>query len=132
MTEQGKEFDARRNAGLSADLQSAASKASPSHTPGPWTCRESAMSYMGDLWFVEGPRPEEADMHGEARAPRVAEVRIGANARLIAAAPDLFAAVKEAEEFLDSHGTPEQTELLTMLRAAIAKAEGKETDDATQ
>jgi hypothetical protein len=95
------------------------------HAPGPWNCWESALSRARDLWFVDGPRPEEADLHGEARAPRVAEVWTEANARLIAAAPELLAALKAiyaytlpASHFFE--GTPE----FAAARAAIAKAEG--------
>lgn len=53
------------------------------------------------------------------------------DARLIAAAPDLLAACRGAEEWLDHHGgdpdtDPGLAELLKMLRAAIAAAMGLE------
>jgi len=90
------------------------------HTPGPWT-------YPGGTGnFVGGPdRLRIADLGGLERSPEERQ----ANARLIAAAPDLLAACIQAESVLRvfrecsvlKAGAPD-TE--AKLRAAILKAEG--------
>jgi hypothetical protein len=91
------------------------------HTPGPWWIENEKDS--------EGPR-EISDCYG-----RTAEVygegsEGDANARLIAAAPELLAALKEAAQELSLvckwFDHPEQTTTETLRRAtsAIAKAEG--------
>lgn len=65
-------------------------------TPGPWTIRKAS---RGPSWYVEG-------QHTRARSPwLVADVdgmgdENEANARLIAAAPDLLAALEACEEVL--------------------------------
>ena len=70
-------------------------------------------------------------------APEPFKLRIRPDARLIAAAPDLLAACKAAQPVLESLAlngwTPESeplpnsvaTEIRNIIRAAIAKAEGK-------
>lgn len=48
-----------------------------------------------------------------------------ANARLIASAPDLLAALKECEGYFDNRETSEEAwDLMMKCRAAISKAEG--------
>lgn len=78
------------------------------HTPGPWLLREGSGNY---LWEVVVERRA-------GRSPRVICRPSGdhreANARLIAAAPDLLAAIKNSD---DAHWTP-------AMRAAMAKATG--------
>lgn len=86
----------------------------PQHTPGPWEVVEYEAE-EGDFW-------KEIE-------PDVACVRKGreaiANARLIAAAPDLLAALKAlAKEVFGCYGNAHQAQM-DMARAAIAKAEGK-------
>ena len=58
------------------------------------------------------------------------ETRVREDATLIAAAPDLHDACVEAEDWLDNHGgdpddDPGLAIVLSILRAAIAKAEGR-------
>ncbi len=88
-----------------------------SHTPGPWSVQfviDGAFQIMGTEQGDEcviAARNEFPDRHAE----------FAANARLIAAAPDLLAACKAASNAmfrvdLDTHDK---------LRAAIAKAEGR-------
>ena len=48
-----------------------------------------------------------------------------ANARLIAAAPDLLAMLVEAHDIIDAIGQPETAEVAGRMRATIAKAEGE-------
>lgn len=108
------------------------------HTPGPWTARKSRGlnayevrgadgSYIGDIWGVDEPVPN--GIKRDHQKP---------NARLIAAAPDLYEALKsvrgvvaasaEASHLLDGFGPRTVTagdRLLQAVDAAIAKAEGK-------
>ena len=98
------------------------------HTPGPWhTSREM----LFDVW-AENPRPD---------APRaiykiVTQVRgpdeeVGeANARLIAAAPELLGALRDLVQLIDHQHAirpdarflPDATGFMPRARAAIAKA----------
>jgi len=86
------------------------------HTPGPWHLRERPNSGGGH--FVE---PGIATVHGSGRIP-------DANARLIAAAPDLLAALEMAVRYLPSvqvDGIVQDTAALKTAKDAIAKAKGK-------
>ena len=88
------------------------------HTPGPWT-------YPGGTGnFVGGPdRLRIADLGGLERSPEERQ----ANARLIAAAPDLLAAcnsVLDSVPFASYRGDGELEECEARLKAAILKAEG--------
>ncbi len=87
------------------------------HTPGPWTatrwrvCAEEPFRYITDTANNKASRTEENE----------------ANARLIAAAPELLAALKGmVEHLLDdrSDGRDEENALSSAM-GAIAKAEGK-------
>lgn len=94
------------------------------HTPGPW---EVSTIEGEDVLMVGG---------GEDGSAIVADVRTGwnglgmdeANARLIASAPEMLAALKELLDQLEGIGIPEWSGAeglcLTQARAAIAKAEG--------
>ena len=84
------------------------------HTPGPW--EESVLS-DGTEWTVIGPNE---DMLADLSQCDNAE----ANARLIAAAPDMFAALRQwavAERMGDAHITQSAR---ASRDAAIAKAQG--------
>ncbi len=98
-------------------------------TPGPWFASEHTDA---DCWIVatapilrgyRRPPPgalELAVMADDGLAPGVPE----ANARLIAAAPDLLAALREAERELHnpSYGGSIGLDVAEMVRAALAKA----------
>lgn len=92
------------------------------HTPGPWTAfdndddgirvigvtsRKSDVAHCrrGNEYPLDSRRRHEEDF---------------ANARLMAAAPDLLAALKAVVAFTGAHGGP-----YVKARAAIVKAEGK-------
>ena len=94
------------------------------HTPGPWLI-EAQNSHTGAIatvhnttdvwveiwsenWIVTGMGPEEQS----------------ANARLIAAAPDLLEALKEIIAAADGDGWNQLDASFATARAAIAKAEG--------
>lgn len=105
-----------------------------SHTPGPWTVQGQAV-------LSDRPYPEWK---------QIAEVRIGnadnwsdpegeSNARLIAAAPELLAALRAARDDLSDllevadltdEGVADTTAVLNQVIAAIATAEGRSTDNA--
>lgn len=88
-----------------------------SHTPGPWKNERN-----GNYWSVLGP---DRNLHGDGitSSPVAAIVQTSpeaaANARLIAAAPDLLNALKRMSfEFDDSKSTA-----CKIARKAIEKAE---------
>lgn len=86
-------------------------------TPGPWIYREAKDAKTPISADVQGP-------HGSFIADCGSHETADANARLIAAAPELLDAAKEVLRQLDS---PESVALgdCDRLEAAIAKAEGR-------
>lgn len=96
------------------------------HTPGPWAydadSKEvfaSAEQYgCGWIALVEGNDSDDQPLAAEMQA---------ANARLIAAAPELLAALKELVDYDDGSNEPGEFgyEILQRCKAAIAKAEGR-------
>lgn len=85
------------------------------HTPGPWT----ATGHDGGMCVVV-----ESKWGSVAKAlPVGCEVQEAANARLIAAAPELLEALEEIAEQLELEG-PSCSDILAAARAAIAKARG--------
>ena len=96
---------------------------SAAHTPGPW---EFVQAGSGNFptWNVRlGNRDR-----GFIRLPATADMDVmDADARLIAAAPDLLEALKQIEPILTRMYGPQAAELppMQVVRAAIAKAEGR-------
>ena len=97
------------------------------HTPGPWQIkhRVNIIGSTGRSVASAGGYTTNTD-NGE----HILENE--ANARLIAAAPDLLEACKEAEDWLEEHGGDQNCDpglrgLLRQVRSAIDKATGKET-----
>ena len=95
------------------------------HTPGPWRASEG---WPSDLWNVDMPGRKWSLLvarHDEDFDMPVEEVQ--ANARLIAAAPELLAVLRELVLYdegccvLGCYGY----EVLLRCKAAIAKAEGR-------
>lgn len=108
----------------------------PKHTPGPWTCKRRVVERIVRIYGPEEIRYEDGQpTHWE---PVLAgldalDVKITeqeANARLMAAAPELLEACQEASEFLHDDPNDESNfelrNLCTRLRAAIKKAESDE------
>lgn len=105
---------------------------SAQHTPGPWTIAHSTIS-----WWIKAPSDQSGQLAGGAlpadtwhmtREQR-RESTAMANARLIAAAPEMLAAL-EAIEAAPAWGAPDRwettpTEVRVLARAAIAKARGE-------
>lgn len=79
------------------------------HTPGPWVAEGTEVYAGADCEFHA-----VADCSCNHTCRHADETR--ANARLIAAAPDLYAAIKNSD---DQYWTP-------AMRAALAKAEGEQ------
>lgn len=101
-----------------------------SHTPGPWTIDFDE----GNGFEIYAATPATLCICKRGQHPRIPDV-MAANARLIAAAPELFHAALVAHGMLsrqlDSEGMgpdswgDDEHEALAVLSAAIAKAEGK-------
>jgi hypothetical protein len=92
------------------------------HTPGPWAISELQPSY------VVGPQPDFNVVAAVAEFDKYGRVDLAfkngaANARLIAAAPDLLTALKRLMEYSSVRNAVD-TEHQEMADAAIAKAEG--------
>lgn len=100
------------------------------HTPGPWELRESAAAGRK---VVASPRLGLIAILAEHDVGEAEWIQDEANARLIAAAPDLLAACKAllpmAEDDLFQYGgglhAGDSDPTILAARAAIAKAEGK-------
>ena len=102
------------------------------HTPGPWRI----VGEMGDSPFISGTMPDGVPDH-ICQIIETPDAEDYANARLIAAAPDLLAALIEARSLLETAGryfpksikNGDRYSLLNVLansvNPAIAKAEGK-------
>ena len=98
------------------------------HTPGPWPVGDAGATVFGPP--NGNPSPATIARVSFAMIPSDEMV---ANARLIAAAPDLLAALGDAWRSLDRladepdnmHAWQEATRVAMACRAAIAKAEGR-------
>ena len=109
------------------------------HTPGPWSAERDPCHYdtlstvVGGKHFSYNPADESFVL------PRELIVQVGgqashmvqeANTRLISAAPDMLAALKECSEWLKFYGpvgsTPDSAKFMAQtVDAAIANAEGR-------
>lgn len=99
------------------------------HTPGPWEIGGSLISFDGKPVGFVLHNPESTKGLGklwprdcDRFAPRLPEA--DANARLIAAAPDLLDALRYIVEWNPDNWSAERAR--DLARAAIAKAEGVE------
>ena len=94
------------------------------HTPGPWKAVEAPYNPKGWLWVQNGPGALLADVHQNKNIPLDAR---NANARLMAAAPELLEACKAvlAAHPLP-HGMNERHGVMAMVEAAIAQATGND------
>ena len=91
------------------------------HTPGPWKAVEAAYNPPGWLWVQNGPGALLADVHQNVNIPLDAR---NANARLMAAAPELLEALQEIITAADGEGWNQLDAGFTKARAAVAKALG--------
>ena len=99
------------------------------HTPGPWGLAQYAKGAALPIPFIE--HKTIAVFSDGARQGDVAYMQHGlwgddqalANARLIAAAPELLEALQAVQAFV--HGQADAVEPFGLVRAAIAKATGE-------
>ena len=85
------------------------------HTPGPWRVRLSTPEEGYYCWWI---------YDADDREVTTVDGRDEANARLIASAPDLLAALKAFPGFTDDATIGDKW--IETMRAAIAKAEGQQ------
>ena len=93
------------------------------HTLGPWEVSEG---YPSDIWHVDMPSRGYSVVVSRAEEDwDMAVEEVQANARLIAAAPDLLDAL---ENMIDAceHWEDQDDPVLVAARGAIAKAQGGE------
>ena len=89
------------------------------HTPGPWFADSSFVgSHSIDRFFIKCNSKDLPNGVAEAEA----------NARLIAAAPDLLSALREIVDHFQRTGDPTLGDMAPRARAAIARAT-EPTDD---
>lgn len=91
--------------------------AEPKHTPGPWWASARAPKHLGSVILISSSAPGVAT--------GVAHAWTEADARLIAAAPELLAALKALDPYLD-HIPGGIGGEIDDARAAIAQAEGRD------
>lgn len=111
------------------------------HTPGPWSAYEQSFPHeilictLGPCSSYDSPVKEQiawtAKNSWDTRSEKFAEQkqRDRANARLIAASPELLVELRKAESFISGFEDDELQEgiavLLAGIRTAIAKAEDR-------
>ena len=93
------------------------------HTPGPWKIG----AHVHDPWTVyveqsDGEEPGICTTDGSAFTPIDSEDEQIANARLIAAAPEMLAALKACLNMVNGDGQPPNWD---WIREVVAKAEGQ-------
>lgn len=88
------------------------------HTPGPWEVSKNGVYVVSRFAHFNICRIK-SELHDDS----ITEIST-ANARLIAAAPDLLAALRDMLN--NFGGNDNETPFIVQARAAIAKAEGKE------
>jgi hypothetical protein len=101
---------------INADMRAMDATPRAGHTPGPWTL-DRRQSMYGDYFRTLGTDGKPID-------ERLGSATGEANARLMASAPDLLEACKDAVMYLDPscEECPSPEVLLDVLRAAIARA----------
>ena len=100
------------------------------HTPSPWTSNVKDYGSAGHNAYV-GVDAEDGTVVAHVlcyRGPNLTDVPFAANARLIAAAPELLEALKRADNFFkgvkfNRDEWPLLAEAMDAIRAAISKAE---------
>ena len=97
------------------------------HTPAPWDTEES--SYGDEIWLGgngAGMIIVNGWINGGCMDNPARWAVVQADARLIAAAPDLLAALEKAQDYFDGYSTKDTVR--RAIAAAIAKATGEETN----
>jgi len=96
------------------------------HTPGPWgSDSEYGTAIIGaDGTTVASVLNSINATKRQHPVPQDVE-QVKANARLIVSAPELLAALKKAESYIDRASGGGETDLRAELNAVVAKAEGR-------
>lgn len=100
-------------------------KASTTHTPGPWRAfftEANQRTRIGDWYFTQEPTSTSRPVRF--RRVSASNVEARANAALIAAAPELLAALELIARSTGFNGGTSVEELQRIAQAAIAKARG--------
>ena len=100
------------------------------HTPGPWTAECRDAGYSGGRW------PEDRFLQWEVEGPKVPSGRgeyYQADARLIAAAPEMLDALEdvalrceELHDYANDTNKPDLLRTAEIARRAVSKAKGDE------
>lgn len=100
-------------------------KKTPPHTAGPWAASPADM--FGDHNIILADQTEDCRAIAAVVSNMRDHAEVSANARLIAAAPELLEALEEARNVILNHGEDAMTLMsaLVMADAAIAKAKGE-------
>jgi len=95
------------------------------HTPGPWKAPEHPSGEMGFVWQITPERPHHRHACAVGTVFRWGDLlaESEANARLIAASPDLLAACKAAVEVISDLDSEETGHVYYQLLKAIERAE---------
>lgn len=100
------------------------------HTPGPWVARRALKPVDGEYDFAisarNGGAPVLAEAFGRAADTNGTNLPAEANARLIAAAPELLTALKQWADNPDGWSVDQ----VNAAQAIIRKATGSDTDRA--
>ena len=88
------------------------------NTPGPW---EASEGYPSDVWHVDMPNRTLSVSVSRHETDDMSVEEVQANARLIAAAPDLFDAVEHVLIASEDGGDMDDIDF-NMLRKALARA----------
>jgi hypothetical protein len=89
------------------------------HTPGPWRIHKGA--YSGQTFVVSGPESEP--FMGQVIAEKTTCPDWPANARLIASAPELVAALESVIRICEYNCPGEASPAIALARAALAKVD---------
>jgi hypothetical protein len=103
------------------EFGSEAKPAVSAHTPGPWSV---VFVIDGAFQIARDVEGDEIVIASRNEIPRLHD-EFAANARLIAAAPDLLAALRDVLDGLDTYWAANNHETVAAAEAAIAKAEGR-------
>lgn len=94
----------------------------PKHTPGPWKLEHGTYVHRGRWVVTAEGMPTSSPVVSISNHDDAAEY----DGYLIAAAPEMLVALKEAETWLSGWASAEPQ--LSTIRAAISKAEGHQHD----
>lgn len=92
------------------------------YTPGPWAV---CSSYTAGRIIVKAPQPTNRVLAGFGSEDEPLDDIDWANARLIAAAPELLEALKAALKVIEGYCDHWEQDVYEKAQAAIAKAEGE-------